>query len=439
MKLDGGGSSPWRSSRPSLPPSAGGASSAGRMAKRGRGTAASRRRRISTRSRADRPAAFVSKDYHSLWLNSAALALAGGDLEVDGGVVERDAGGGPTGSCARSRRGGSKTGTRASRRTSSRRDARRREARARARCHVRPRQGRLARRSGALAAARRAEAELRVWQSVPARQAAGAAFTRDRSGVGSPMLRLGYLKVFMDGTLGSRTALMLDGSGVRDHEPRGARGDRPGGAEAGGPSPCTRSATREPQGARRVRDDPAVWEPRGLRHRIEHAQCLDAGRHTSFRAARRRRLGAVHARAVRRASSRSGSGPTGSTGTYSFRSLLDSGALRRERLGRAGRGARPVGRRRRRRPAHATWREDQRAHARAGAARDVRRAGVALARRARRAARSSPAGSPTSSSLDRDPFACDPGRATRRAGGGDDARRPLGAQPAALGLAAGSR
>ena len=39
----------------------------------------------------------ISKDYHSLWLNSAALALAGGDLEVEGGVVERDASGEPTG------------------------------------------------------------------------------------------------------------------------------------------------------------------------------------------------------------------------------------------------------------------------------------------------------------------------------------------------------
>ena len=43
------------------------------------------------------PAALWSKDYHSLWLNSAALALAGGDLEVEGGVVERDDDGEPTG------------------------------------------------------------------------------------------------------------------------------------------------------------------------------------------------------------------------------------------------------------------------------------------------------------------------------------------------------
>src|SRR5256714_1206516 len=44
-----------------------------------------------------RPAMLISKDYHALWLNSAALALAGGDLEVEGGVVVRDAGGEPTG------------------------------------------------------------------------------------------------------------------------------------------------------------------------------------------------------------------------------------------------------------------------------------------------------------------------------------------------------
>ena len=44
-----------------------------------------------------RPAALIAKDYHSLWLNSAALALADGDLEVAGGVVERDERGEPTG------------------------------------------------------------------------------------------------------------------------------------------------------------------------------------------------------------------------------------------------------------------------------------------------------------------------------------------------------
>ena len=45
----------------------------------------------------DIPVALMSKDYHSLWLSSAALARAGGDLEVSGGVVERDDAGEPTG------------------------------------------------------------------------------------------------------------------------------------------------------------------------------------------------------------------------------------------------------------------------------------------------------------------------------------------------------
>ena len=43
------------------------------------------------------PAALWAKDLHSLWLNSAALDLAQGDLEVEGGVVERGSDGEPTG------------------------------------------------------------------------------------------------------------------------------------------------------------------------------------------------------------------------------------------------------------------------------------------------------------------------------------------------------
>jgi predicted amidohydrolase YtcJ len=45
----------------------------------------------------DIPVALMAKDYHSLWLNSAALAKADGDLQVQGGVVERDERGEPTG------------------------------------------------------------------------------------------------------------------------------------------------------------------------------------------------------------------------------------------------------------------------------------------------------------------------------------------------------
>src|SRR6476619_411514 len=45
----------------------------------------------------DTPAALWSKDYHSLWLNYAGLARAGGNLDEPGGIVERDAEGRPTG------------------------------------------------------------------------------------------------------------------------------------------------------------------------------------------------------------------------------------------------------------------------------------------------------------------------------------------------------
>ena len=73
------------------------AGSAGTAGARPSGTS-SRRRRRSTRSRATTPALLFSKDYHSLWLNSAALARAERrPRRSTGGVVERDEAGEPTG------------------------------------------------------------------------------------------------------------------------------------------------------------------------------------------------------------------------------------------------------------------------------------------------------------------------------------------------------
>src|SRR6187549_556960 len=48
----------------------------------------------------DVPAAIISKDFHAIWLNSAGIARTGGDLRkyaIQGGVVELDAAGEPTG------------------------------------------------------------------------------------------------------------------------------------------------------------------------------------------------------------------------------------------------------------------------------------------------------------------------------------------------------
>ncbi|MHB8468368.1 MAG: amidohydrolase, partial [Gaiellaceae bacterium] len=165
----------------------------------------------------ERPALMISKDYHSIWLNSAALALAGGDLDVAGGVVERDGRGEPTGvlreesawrfkarylhiaddEYVEAMRAGVKL------------------ANARGAVAVHDKDGWL----GAAGLWQRLEAEggltLRVWQSVPHERVGELKTLGLRSGLGSPLLRIGYLKGFMDGALGSQTAWMLDGSGVR--------------------------------------------------------------------------------------------------------------------------------------------------------------------------------------------------------------------------------
>jgi predicted amidohydrolase YtcJ len=114
---------------------------------------------------------------------------------------------------------------------------------------------------------------LRVWQSIPADQVDHAAGLHLRSGFGDELIRVGYLKAFMDGTLGSQTARLLDGSGVqitsRDELVEiiraGARARLPVAVHAIGDL-----ANRDALDAfERTRDD---W--RGLRPRIEHAQLL---------------------------------------------------------------------------------------------------------------------------------------------------------------------
>ncbi len=162
------------------------------------------------------PAALIAKDYHSLWLNSAALALADGDLEVAGGVVERDERGEPTGvlreeAAWRFRERYVVTSD------DEYLDAMRaamKIAFSRGVTAVHDKDGWL----GAPRLWQRLQQDggfsVRVWQSLPHDQLDALEALRIRAGLGDDFLRLGYLKVFMDGTLGSQTALMLDGSGV---------------------------------------------------------------------------------------------------------------------------------------------------------------------------------------------------------------------------------
>jgi predicted amidohydrolase YtcJ len=276
-----------------------------------------------------RPAALIAKDYHSLWLNSAALALAGGDLEADGGVVERDDEGEPTGVLRE------EAAWRFKERyltipASDYVDAMRagvKVANARGVTCVHDKDGWL----GAAGLWQRLEQQgslsLRVWQSVPHDELPHLRALALRSGVGSPLLRLGYLKVFMDGTLGSETAWMLDGSGVQITGGEELAEIIRDGAEAGWPvgvHAIGDRANREALDAFERTHE--AWHGAGLRQRIEHAQCVAAEDLTRFAT-----LGvAVSAQFTHAPSDRDLAErfwPDRLDGTYAFRTLLDTGAL----------------------------------------------------------------------------------------------------------------
>jgi predicted amidohydrolase YtcJ len=287
-----------------------------------------------TRARLDEvtgetPTALLAKDYHSLWLNSAALALARGDLEVEGGVVERDAGGEPTGILReeaawrfkeRHLTVGDDEYVEAMRRGL-------KLAAARGVTALHDKDGWL----GALRLWQKLEAAgaltLRVWQSLPGEQAGELRALGIRSGFGSSLLRIGYLKMFMDGTLGSQTALMLDGSGVRITTAEELAEVVRAGAAAGLPVAVHAIGDRANRDAldafEATRD---VWQPLGLRPRIEHAQLLapeDVGRFAALGVAASVQFS--HAPSDRDLAERFWAGKV--DGAYAYRSLIESGAV----------------------------------------------------------------------------------------------------------------
>jgi predicted amidohydrolase YtcJ len=275
------------------------------------------------------PTALMARDYHSLWLNSAALARANGELEVEGGVVVRDEHGEPTGvlreECAWQFRD----------------------------THVRPTEDELVEASrdgvgiaiargvtavhdkdgwlGALGVWQRLRGEgslnLRVWQSLPAEQVDELADLHVRSGFGDDLVRIGYLKAFMDGTLGSQTARMLDGTGVQiTSRERLAEIIRLG-VQAGLPVAVHAIgdlANREALDA--FEETRPEWQPLGLRHRIEHAQVLapeDLPRFAELGVAASVQFS--HAPSDRDLADRFWGDKT--EGAYAYRSLWESGAL----------------------------------------------------------------------------------------------------------------
>jgi predicted amidohydrolase YtcJ len=275
------------------------------------------------------PAALMAKDYHSLWLNSAALARADGNLQVPGGVVERNSEGEPTGvlreECAWRFRD---MYVRPS--EDELVDACREAipvANSRGITSVHDKDGWL----GALAVFQRLRREealtLRVWQSLPHAHLDRLEELGISSGLGDDWLRIGYIKTFLDGTLGSGTALLLDGGGVEitpyeefeDIVRRAARAGFPVAVHAIGDL-----ANRRALDAFEATED--EWRPRGLRPRVEHAQLVaeeDVPRFGALGVAASVQFS--HAPSDRDLAERFWAGKT--QRAYAFRSLLASGAL----------------------------------------------------------------------------------------------------------------
>jgi predicted amidohydrolase YtcJ len=160
------------------------------------------------------PVALSSQDHHSLWVNSRALEAVGIGRETPDppdGVIMRDATGEPTGILLEG-------AMRPVREAIPIPTPDRVEAALRAGMAEANRLGLTSVGSmegpDALAALQRLRAKggqtLRIYQSIPADLLDHAIALGIRTGFGDEWLRLGHLKIFADGTVGSRTALMLE-------------------------------------------------------------------------------------------------------------------------------------------------------------------------------------------------------------------------------------
>jgi predicted amidohydrolase YtcJ len=170
------------------------------------------------RAAAGRPVMLRRKDGHSAWVSSAALKLAGigrDTADPPGGVIDRDAGGRPTGILR-------ETAIHpVSRLMPEPKDADLDRAMARA-LNALARLGLTAVHSmdssSGFASLQRIHARgrlpIRVTYNLPLADLAHAERMGVRSGWGDEWLRIWGVKAFLDGSLGSRTAEMLDGSGT---------------------------------------------------------------------------------------------------------------------------------------------------------------------------------------------------------------------------------
>ena len=166
---------------------------------------------------------------------------------------------------------------------------------------------------------------LRVTWNFPAAELAAAERIGIRSGWGDDTLRIWGVKAFLDGSLGSRTAEMLDGSGVtvlpqdelRELVRRCAEAELNVCLHAIGDRAVRRALDA-------LQPHAGAW--RRWRPRIEHAQCVDPADVPRFKA-----LGVIasmqpiHAVADRELADREWAAVTGHS--YAWRPLLDAGAV----------------------------------------------------------------------------------------------------------------
>ena len=276
-----------------------------------------------------RPAFLVRKDAHSAWVSSAALAAAGierGTADPSGGAIDRDAGGEATGIVR-------ENGVDVVRRVTPRPTDQQMDAAMSATLRDLSRLGITSvhsmDRPVAFASLSRLHARrplpVRVTWNLPGARLEHAERLGLRGGVGDDHLRIWGVKAFLDGSLGSRTAEMLDGSGM-PVLPQAELVELARRCAAADLSLCLHAigdgAVRRALNAL----EPLVGVSRRWRPRIEHAQCVDPADVPRFRRAGViASMQPVHAVADRDLADREW--PDRVSCAYAWRALQDAGAV----------------------------------------------------------------------------------------------------------------